>query len=64
MESLNPDMIATYVQPENRVAASVALLDLESPDLAAIVKGWATLPDPIRAGILAMVAAAGKGGHG
>jgi hypothetical protein len=33
------------------------------PDLAAVVAAWPTLPEPIRAGILAMVkAASGEGG--
>jgi hypothetical protein len=34
-----------------------------APDLAAVVSAWPTLPEPIRAGILAMVrAASGEGG--
>jgi len=32
------------------------------PDLAAIVTAWPTLPEPIRAGILAMVRAARRDG--
>jgi hypothetical protein len=31
------------------------------PDLAAVVAAWPTLPEPIRAGILAMVSAATGG---
>ena len=59
-DSLTPEMVATYVPAENRVAVCVALLEQDSPDLAAVVKGWATLPDAIKAGIAAMVLAAGK----
>jgi hypothetical protein len=35
------------------------------PDLAAVVKAWPTLPEALRAGIVAMVKAAGgtKGGE-
>jgi hypothetical protein len=33
------------------------------PDLAAVVAAWPTLPEPIRAGILAMVKAASAGGR-
>jgi hypothetical protein len=36
----------------------LALLVQELPDLALIVDTWATLPEAIRAGILAMVKAA------
>ncbi|MGO8899023.1 MAG: hypothetical protein ACLQU5_11860 [Isosphaeraceae bacterium] len=32
------------------------------PDLAAIVDAWPNLPEPLKAGILAMVRVAGKGG--
>jgi hypothetical protein len=31
------------------------------PDLARVVTAWVTLPKPIRAAVLALVAAAGKG---
>jgi NAD(P)H-hydrate repair Nnr-like enzyme with NAD(P)H-hydrate dehydratase domain len=40
-------------------AAEIAPAD---PDLAALLAGWPTLPDPIRAGIVAMVKASGNGG--
>jgi hypothetical protein len=34
-----------------------------TPDLAEIIDAWPTLPEPIRAGILAMIrSASGKGG--
>jgi hypothetical protein len=37
----------------------LALLAAKSPDLALIIQRWDALPEPIRAGILAMVRAAG-----
>jgi hypothetical protein len=36
----------------------VAFLEQESPDLAAVVKGWKDLPPAVTAGIVAMVKAA------
>jgi len=41
------------------VAHSVALLIQESPDLQAVIDAWPALPEAIKAGILAMVQAAG-----
>ena len=36
---------------------------IPTPDLAEIIDAWPTLPEPIRAGILAMIrSASGKGG--
>ncbi len=35
----------------------LALLERESPDLALLVKRWDTLPEVVRAGIMAMVRA-------
>jgi hypothetical protein len=37
----------------------LALLARESPDLALIVERWETLPKAVRAGIVAMIQAAG-----
>jgi len=37
----------------------VALLLEKSPDLAVVVEAWPTLPEPVKAGIVAMVKAAG-----
>jgi hypothetical protein len=34
------------------------------PELAAVVKAWPALPDPIKAGILAMAEAAGREAKG
>jgi len=45
--------------PHDVLAFCLALLSPISPDLALVVKRWETLPEPIRAGILAMVRAAG-----
>jgi hypothetical protein len=43
--------------PADRVASCVALLEQESPDLAAVVRGWNDLPEAVRTGILAMIRA-------
>ena len=56
--------------PDNTVTSIAKLPSLSlpyepaavPPDLADIVAAWSTLPDPIRAGIVAMVKASGKGG--
>jgi hypothetical protein len=42
----------------------VAFLERESPDLAAVVKGWNDLPPAVRAGIVAMVMAARRDSGG
>jgi hypothetical protein len=39
----------------------LALLKPTSPDLALLVERWDTLPEAVRAGILAMVKASGEG---
>ncbi len=38
----------------------LALLERESPDLALLVKRWDTLPEPVRAGIMAMIRASSQ----
>jgi hypothetical protein len=43
-------------------AHSASSLPISDPDLTQIVNVWPTLPDAIKAGILAMVKATGKGG--
>jgi len=35
----------------------LALLERETPDLAAVIRAWPTLPEPVKAGIVAMVRA-------
>jgi hypothetical protein len=42
------------------LASCLALLTQKSPDLALVVQRWDSLPDALRAGILAMIEAAGK----
>jgi hypothetical protein len=39
------------------LAFCLAFFDRESPDLAAVTRAWSTLPEAVRAGILAMVEA-------
>jgi hypothetical protein len=43
------------------LADCLAFLERESPDLAMVVGRWDSLPEPIRAGIMAMVRAANPG---
>jgi hypothetical protein len=43
---------------ESVLAFCLALLQRKVPDLAAVVKAWPNLPEPIRRAILAMVEAA------
>ena len=42
---------------ETVLASCLAFLSEKSPDLAAVVEAWPMLPEPLRAGILAMVKA-------
>ncbi|MGD1001192.1 MAG: hypothetical protein ABSA67_10905 [Candidatus Brocadiia bacterium] len=39
------------------MASCLAFLSEKSPDLADVVRAWPKLPEPLRAGILAMVRA-------
>jgi len=39
------------------LAFCLAFFDRESPELAAVVRSWSTLPETVRAGIVAMVRA-------
>jgi hypothetical protein len=48
---------------QNDLAFCLALLERESTDLAAIVRAWPNLPEAIKAGILAMIRAAGDEGR-
>ena len=43
------------------MASCLAFLTQNRPDLALVVKTWDSLPEPVRAGILAMVKVAQKG---
>jgi hypothetical protein len=49
-KSTNPDLVGF-----------LAFLKSETPDLASVVESWNTLPEAVRAGILAMVKASAKG---
>lgn len=44
--------------PNSVLASCLALLEREQPDLAAVVRAWPTLPEPIRAGLVALVRSA------
>lgn len=57
-DSARDETASTCGNAKNRVAFYVALLERESPDLAAVVKGWNDLPPAVKAGIVAMVQAA------
>jgi hypothetical protein len=45
------------VNSANPLAETLALFESQSPDLADVVKAWPKLPEPVKAGILAMVKA-------
>jgi len=57
--SLTPSQAYTSEDPEKNLAFSLALLARKSADLALLVERWDGLPEAIRAGIMAMVRAAG-----
>jgi hypothetical protein len=53
--------ISSNANPKNSaavLASCLALLARKSPDLALVVERWDTLPEALRAGILAMIDAA------
>ena len=58
---LQPDQRVTQTDPEN-LAQTLSCKMQNDPDLARIMEAWPTLPEALRAGILAMVKATGKGG--
>jgi hypothetical protein len=47
----------TYDDAENRLASCLAFLASKPPDLALIVERWDTLPEAVKAGIVAMLKA-------
>ena len=55
---------STSAQPPDRLAALLGAFAAEigpkAPDLAAVVSAWLGLPEALRAGIVAMVKAAGE----
>jgi hypothetical protein len=50
-----PCPISAYDTPEKSLPSCLPVFPPNDPDLAAVVTAWPTLPDAIRAGILAMV---------
>jgi len=56
-ESVTSDNINTSENPVNNSADYLALLGQKSPDLALIVERWDSLPEAVKAGILAMIKA-------
>ena len=48
---------ATYDAEPECLGALLGALRAESPDLARVVAAWPTLPEPVRAGIVAMIEA-------
>ncbi|HUW82021.1 MAG TPA: hypothetical protein VMZ31_04385 [Phycisphaerae bacterium] len=50
-------MYAPRRRSSERVACNSELSSCNDPDLAAVVESWSQLPDPVRAGIAAMVQA-------
>ncbi|HEX7450001.1 MAG TPA: hypothetical protein VF306_20745 [Pirellulales bacterium] len=44
------------------MSVCLALLQQKTPDLAAVVRAWPSLPEPVRRGILAMIEASQSNG--
>ena len=51
------ETIGTSENDSERLAYTLALLVKESPDLALLIETWDSIPDAVRAGIIAMVKA-------
>jgi hypothetical protein len=60
-ESTMRENDSTCSDGQEPLGVLLAFLERESPDLAAVVRAWATLPEAIKAGIVAMVKAAAGG---
>ena len=56
-ESITSDSANTCDNPADPLGVLLGVLRSECPDLAAVVAAWPTLPDAVRAGIVAMVRA-------
>lgn len=56
-DSPSLDGITTCDERKNVLAFCLAFFDRESPDLANVVRNWSALPEVVRAGIFAMIAA-------
>ncbi len=57
-ESVTPETTDTYESDGKNLASCSALLREESPDLAMVIEVWDSLPEPVLAGVTAMVKAA------
>jgi hypothetical protein len=55
-----PENVSTCADGEPCDCHNLCQTLAENPDLAALVDAWPTLPEPIKAGILAMVKASTK----
>ena len=60
-QDVTPCSAETYDSSRVELGVLLGVLERECPELAAIVAAWPTLPDPIRAAILAMVEAVAGG---
>ena len=58
-DSASPSQSSTSGNAEENLAFCLAFLAQKSPDLALIVERWDSLPEPVRAGIVAMIKVAG-----
>ena len=56
---VTPQPISTYNPHDTRLTDVLTELGGENPELACVVRNWASLPDAVRAGIVAMVEASG-----
>jgi hypothetical protein len=61
--SVKLDSTNTSANPPKNLAECLALLAQNSPALALVAECWNGLPDPVRAGIVAMVKAARSGAN-
>ena len=52
------DDTSTYERDPEILTSCLVVLERNGPDLAAMVAAWPALPEPVKAGILAMVRAA------
>jgi len=55
--SATNNSLTTCDESQSVLAFCLAFFDRESPELAAVVRSWSTLPEAVRAGIVAMVRA-------
>ena len=60
-DSTSGDDIDTYDRPDSTPRSNPSSWAENDPDLDALIRAWPTLPDAIRAGIVAMIRALGTG---